>query len=64
MACVKAEELRRLAREFRAKATETEMREYIAMMKRSAAELEQFADEIEGRDADCCAAPLSHQQAR
>ena len=47
MTCVKADELRRLAREFRAKASETAMGEYIAMMMRSAQELEELADSLD-----------------
>ena len=54
MVCVKAEELRRLAREFRAKANETRMNEYIALMTRSADELDQLADEAEAHDPDHC----------
>ena len=59
MVCVKAEELRRLAREFRAKANETRMNEYIALMTRSADELDQLADEAEGHESETCVIPLA-----
>jgi hypothetical protein len=55
MVCVKAEELRRLAREFRLKAKETCMNEYIALMTRSADELDRLADETEAHDREYCA---------
>lgn len=42
-------EMRALASEFRAKAEETELLPYIDLMRRSAAELEKLADELENR---------------
>ncbi len=44
----KAQELRELARQFRSRAEETQLIKYVDLMRRSAAELEHLADEIEG----------------
>ena len=43
----KAQELRALARQFRSKAEETQLLKYVDLMRRSAAELERLADQIE-----------------
>jgi hypothetical protein len=42
-------ELRKLARQFYAKTEETDLQEYIDLMRNCAAELEGLADEIEAR---------------
>ena len=44
----KAQELRELARQFRSRAEETQLLKYVDLMRRSAAELEHLADQIEG----------------
>lgn len=43
----KVVELRELARQFRSKADETQLLKYIDLMRRSAAELENLAEQIE-----------------
>jgi hypothetical protein len=43
----KAQELRELARQFRSKADETQLLKYVELMRRSAAELERLAEQIE-----------------
>lgn len=43
----KVVELRELARQFHARAEETQLRKYIELMRRSAIELDRLADKIE-----------------
>ena len=54
----KAQELRDLARQFRAKADETQLMKYVDLMRRSAIELEHLADQIEAGLAS--AAPVAN----
>lgn len=51
----KAQELRALARQFRNKADETQLMKYVDLMRRSAAELERLADQLEAEiEGDMC----------
>jgi len=43
----KAQELRELARQFRSRAEETQLLKYMDLMRRSAVELDNLADQIE-----------------
>jgi len=43
----KAQELRELARQFRSRAEETQLLKYMDLMRRSAVELDNMADQIE-----------------
>lgn len=49
---VQVSELRRLARQFREKATETQLSSYVELMHRSAADLDKLADQIESEIDD------------